>query len=167
MTRSPEVGGSITGVTSHGLGAYRRVRGPADTNLQTVLREQGYYQVVDLGKVITLPLNGLVTTPERIKERPDEIRALARAVLEGTTYLRANRATAVAIIAEWSDVDEALAGELYDLAREIRSRMGPAIRIVALSGFGLPEDRARALEAGFDHHMVKPADAAFLKSLLG
>jgi hypothetical protein len=55
----------------------------------------------------------------------------------------------------------------YELAREIRSRMGAAVRIVALSGFGLPEDRARALEAGFDQHLVKPADAAFLKSLLG
>jgi len=55
----------------------------------------------------------------------------------------------------------------YDLARQIRSRMGSAVRIVALSGFGLPEDRARALEAGFDHHMVKPADPAFLRSLLG
>ena len=46
------------------------------------------------------------------------IRRLARAVLEGTTFLRDNRATAVAIIAEWSDVDAALAGELYDLARD-------------------------------------------------
>ena len=55
----------------------------------------------------------------------------------------------------------------YELAREIRSRMGSAVRIVALSGFVLPEDRARALEAGFDQHLVKPADAAFLKSLLG
>jgi DNA-binding response OmpR family regulator len=55
----------------------------------------------------------------------------------------------------------------YDLAREIRASMGSAVRIVALSGFGLPEDRLRALEAGFDQHMVKPADAAFLKSLLG
>jgi CheY-like chemotaxis protein len=55
----------------------------------------------------------------------------------------------------------------YDLARQIRSRMGSTLRIVALTGFGLPEDRARALEAGFDQHMVKPADAAFLKSLLG
>jgi CheY-like chemotaxis protein len=55
----------------------------------------------------------------------------------------------------------------YDVARQIRSRMGTSVRIVALSGFGLPEDRARALEAGFDQHMVKPADAAFLKSLLG
>jgi ABC-type nitrate/sulfonate/bicarbonate transport system substrate-binding protein len=87
-------------------------------------REQGYHQVVDLGKVVSLPLNGLVTTPERIKERPDEIRRLARAVLEGTTFLLANRATAVAIIAEWSDVDAALAGELYDLARDSYTRDG-------------------------------------------
>src|SRR5688500_7142956 len=55
----------------------------------------------------------------------------------------------------------------YELARQIRSRVGPAMRIVALTGFGLPEDRARALEAGFDQHMVKPADPAFLRSLLG
>jgi len=55
----------------------------------------------------------------------------------------------------------------YELVRQIRSRMGPAVRIVALSGFGLPEDRARAIEAGFDQHMVKPADLAFLRSLLG
>ena len=55
----------------------------------------------------------------------------------------------------------------YDVARQIRERLGAAVRIVALTGFGLPEDRARAMEAGFDLHMVKPADAAFLKSLLG
>ena len=55
----------------------------------------------------------------------------------------------------------------YDVARQIRARLGSAVRIVALTGFGLPEDRARALEAGFDQHMVKHADAAFLKSLLG
>jgi CheY-like chemotaxis protein len=55
----------------------------------------------------------------------------------------------------------------YELARQIRSRAGPAMRIVAPTGFGLPEDRARALEAGFDQHLVKPADPAFLKSLLG
>jgi CheY-like chemotaxis protein len=55
----------------------------------------------------------------------------------------------------------------YELARVVRARSGPALRIVALSGFALPEDRARAIEAGFDHHMVKPVDATFLRSLLG
>jgi len=54
----------------------------------------------------------------------------------------------------------------YELARRIRQQVGASLRIVAVSGFGLDEDRARALEAGFDHHMVKPVDPAFLKSLL-
>jgi two-component system, sensor histidine kinase len=55
----------------------------------------------------------------------------------------------------------------YEVARLVRARAGSAVRIVALSGFALPEDRARALEAGFDQHMVKPVDQAFLRSLLG
>jgi len=55
----------------------------------------------------------------------------------------------------------------YELARLVRARSGSALRIVALSGFALPEDRARAIEAGFDQHMVKPVDPAFLRSLLG
>jgi CheY-like chemotaxis protein len=55
----------------------------------------------------------------------------------------------------------------YEVARQVRARLGAAVRIVALTGFGLAEDRARALEAGFDQHIVKPADTAFLRSLLG
>jgi CheY-like chemotaxis protein len=55
----------------------------------------------------------------------------------------------------------------YELARQVRARLGAGVRIVALTGFGLAEDRARAIEAGFDHHIVKPADTAFLRSLLG
>jgi DNA-binding response OmpR family regulator len=54
----------------------------------------------------------------------------------------------------------------YELARQVRARLGAAVRIVALTGFGLAEDRVRALDAGFDQHLVKPVDAAFLKSLL-
>ena len=54
----------------------------------------------------------------------------------------------------------------YEVARQVRARLGTAVRIVALTGFGLAEDRVRALDAGFDQHLVKPVDAAFLKSLL-
>ncbi|MNF11367.1 hypothetical protein D3C80_2125770 [compost metagenome] len=38
--------------------------------------------------------------------------------------------------------------------------------LVALTGFGQPEDRRRALEAGFDQHLVKPADLDALTRLL-
>ena len=38
--------------------------------------------------------------------------------------------------------------------------------LVALSGYGQPEDRRLALEAGFDLHMVKPISPPELKRLL-
>jgi CheY-like chemotaxis protein len=41
------------------------------------------------------------------------------------------------------------------------------VRIVALSGFGQDAERSKALEAGFDQHLIKPVDPAFLRSLLG
>jgi two-component system, sensor histidine kinase len=46
-----------------------------------------------------------------------------------------------------------------EVARRIRSdRQLDGVRLVAVSGYGRPEDRARALEAGFDEHMIKPVD---------
>ncbi|MCA9652832.1 MAG: response regulator [Myxococcales bacterium] len=45
----------------------------------------------------------------------------------------------------------------YEVARRLRaSSRGPRRMLVALTGYGQPEDRERALEAGFDHHLVKP-----------
>ena len=35
-------------------------------------------------------------------------------------------------------------------------------RLVAVTGHGLPEDRRRALAAGFDEHLVKPVDPRLL-----
>jgi CheY-like chemotaxis protein len=55
----------------------------------------------------------------------------------------------------------------YEVARRIREQLGRGVQIVAISGFGADEDRQLALEAGFDQHLVKPVDPAFLKSLLG
>ena len=45
----------------------------------------------------------------------------------------------------------------FEVAREIRETLGPAVRLVALTGYGQSADRQRALEAGFDAFLVKPA----------
>jgi hypothetical protein len=37
---------------------------------------------------------------------------------------------------------------------------------VAATGWGQADDRRRSKEAGFDHHLVKPVDAAELNRLL-
>ena len=46
----------------------------------------------------------------------------------------------------------------YELARQIRTRLGAAPFLVAVTGWGSPADVRRAMEAGFDRHFCKPAD---------
>jgi CheY-like chemotaxis protein len=55
----------------------------------------------------------------------------------------------------------------YDVARALR-RKHPAhtALIAAVSGWGSEEDRRQGREAGFDHHLVKPADLQALKRLM-
>jgi CheY-like chemotaxis protein len=55
----------------------------------------------------------------------------------------------------------------YEVARRIRTGF-PERRaaIVALTGWGQDEDRRRAREAGFDHHLIKPAELGALQALL-
>lgn len=54
-----------------------------------------------------------------------------------------------------------------ELGREMRQALGPEVRIVAVTGYGSDEDRRQSLEAGFDQHLIKPVDPAFLRGLLG
>ena len=55
----------------------------------------------------------------------------------------------------------------YGAAREIRRHpLGARIRLVALTGWGQEEDRRRAREAGFDTHLVKPAELDALRRVL-
>ena len=56
----------------------------------------------------------------------------------------------------------------YEVARRIRRQHAlRSIRLVALTGYGQDTDRQRSLEAGFDHHLVKPANFAEIKNILG
>ncbi len=55
----------------------------------------------------------------------------------------------------------------YDVARALRMGFPDhAATLVALTGWGQEDDRRRAREAGFDHHLVKPADLDVLQDLL-
>ena len=45
----------------------------------------------------------------------------------------------------------------YELVQRIKAAY-PRIAVMAISGYGRPEDKQRAAEAGFDAHVVKPVD---------
>jgi len=54
----------------------------------------------------------------------------------------------------------------YQVAQQLRAALGHRIFLIALTGYGQPADQQRALAAGFDVHMVKPADLDKLSRLL-
>jgi signal transduction histidine kinase/CheY-like chemotaxis protein len=54
----------------------------------------------------------------------------------------------------------------YDLVRRLRADLRPTPRFIALTGYGTDQDRTQARDAGFDHHLTKPADLDQLLSLI-
>lgn len=54
----------------------------------------------------------------------------------------------------------------YEVATKVRSELGAGVVLVAVSGFGMPEDKRKAIEAGFDEHMTKPADVRDIEDML-
>jgi signal transduction histidine kinase/ActR/RegA family two-component response regulator len=55
----------------------------------------------------------------------------------------------------------------YELARLLRQQPGQEhCKLIALTGYGLPQDKQRAREAGFDAHLVKPVRIEALESVI-
>jgi CheY-like chemotaxis protein len=54
----------------------------------------------------------------------------------------------------------------YGLARQLRTLFGDRVRLIAITAYSFEEDHQRCLEAGFDLHLVKPADPKEVQSLL-
>ncbi len=56
----------------------------------------------------------------------------------------------------------------YEVARTLRRDMTHRVRLIAMTGYGQASDRATALQAGFDAHIVKPASAdKIMRALFG
>jgi PAS domain S-box-containing protein len=77
-------------------------------------------------------------------------------------------ATALANVPDIMLVDIGLPGmDGYQVAQAIRRE--PSLKhllLVALTGYGRPEDKQRAMAAGFDYHLVKPVDLDALGDLV-
>jgi len=55
----------------------------------------------------------------------------------------------------------------YEVAQAVRSEpWGREVTLIAVTGWGQPEDTQRARKAGFDRHLVKPIDPAEVDHLL-
>jgi signal transduction histidine kinase len=116
------------------------------------------------------------STPRRVLlvEDNDDAREMLRFVLEadGHAVLAAAdgpQALALAATAapDLALVDIGLPGlDGYEVARRLRASTSRPLVLVALTGYGAPEDQARAIQAGFDLHLVKPVEPDALAALL-
>ena len=86
---------------------------------------------------------------------------LARTGAQGLALLRETRPDVVLIDVGLPDMDG------YALARRVRAEPGgDRPLLVAVTGYASNDDRARAHEAGFNHHFSKPVDFVALSALL-
>jgi signal transduction histidine kinase/ActR/RegA family two-component response regulator len=131
----------------------------------------------DRGSVFTmqlpLPGSGSGETPAApaarglhilVVEDHEDSREMMRHFLEGAGHRVSEAADGSTAVAEAlrlrpdvAIIDVGLPGlDGFEVARRIREAQFSSIRLIALSGHGLPQDRSRAIEAGFDEHLVKP-----------
>jgi signal transduction histidine kinase/ActR/RegA family two-component response regulator len=109
-----------------------------------------------------------------IVEDNDDVRELLRLKLKrlghAVNAVGDGNAGVVAIVDGKPDlalVDIGLPGlDGYQVAARVRESLGPTVVLVAVSGFGQPEDKRKALDAGFDEHITKPADVQDIENLL-
>lgn len=109
-----------------------------------------------------------------IVEDNDDARDALRMLLEldGHVVEAAAEGMQALEIARGKDPDVALVDiglpgiDGYEVARRIRASGTRRPLLIALTGYGQPEDRRRATEAGFDSMLVKPVDPSALSDLL-
>jgi DNA-binding response OmpR family regulator len=117
------------------------------------------------------------TSPRRILlvDDCDDLRTLMRVLLEFEGHVVHEAADGAAAMRAVMDspfdiafIDVGLpAVNGYEVARQMRSTAaGARMSLVALTGFSAEEDRKRAFDAGFDEHLVKPADHAKVAALV-
>ena len=97
-------------------------------------------------------------------EDNDDARNMLRDVLalQGHAIIEASDGVSGIELAKQKDPDLAIIDiglpdvDGYEVARRIRMQSARRIVLIALTGYGQPEDLRRASEAGFDLHLVKP-----------
>jgi two-component system CheB/CheR fusion protein len=117
-------------------------------------RLQGPLAALGVGTVVVLVIDDNVDAAESIAEVLAMEGHRVHVATDGLSGIRKARELKPGVVLcdiGLPDVDG------YEVARELHADDGlRSTRLIALSGYAQPEDRRRALEAGFDAHLAKP-----------
>jgi len=107
-----------------------------------------------------------------VDDNPDTVQSLAMLLrLYGHDVISADTGPTALETAQASERDVILLDiglpsiDGYEVARRIRAETEQPV-LIAMTGYGQPEDRRKSKEAGFDYHLTKPVDPTRLQELL-
>lgn len=108
--------------------------------------KKGFKRLASGADVYEGGITGLSTHTDKVKENPDQIRKMIRALLKSHSFLKSNKAESVKMISEWLKMDSSVAGVSYDMY------------LNALSEDGLVSDRALMLDIARTRETMKIKD---------
>ena len=77
-------------------------------------KKMGFNVLARAYELFNLPFVGLGANTKKIKERPDEIKRVIKALIKANRYITANRDGTIQILAEWGRTDRESASASYD-----------------------------------------------------
>jgi NitT/TauT family transport system substrate-binding protein len=89
--------------------------------------KRGFNEILSFNEIMSIPLGGLTVHTQRIKEKPDEIVRMIKAMLKGVNYIRNNQAEILSIMAsKWGIKDAEVREGIYRDIVGIYTRNGVA-----------------------------------------
>jgi NitT/TauT family transport system substrate-binding protein len=89
--------------------------------------KRGFNEILSFNEIMSIPLGGLTVHTQRIKEKPDEIVRMIKAMLKGVNYIRNNQAEILSLMAsKWGIKDADVREGIYRDIVGIYTRNGVA-----------------------------------------
>jgi ABC-type nitrate/sulfonate/bicarbonate transport system substrate-binding protein len=92
---------------------------PLPNPLQVVAEEKGYNLVADIEGKFEVPFSGLTATDKKLKENPEEVKRIIRALVKAGIFFMNHRTESVALYMDWLKLSQPIAERAY--ARTLRS----------------------------------------------
>ncbi len=131
---------------------------PTDTDAQ----RNGFRVLSRFHELFKLPFTGIGTNLKKLKEKPDEVKRMVRAMLKANRFVRSNREGTIQTMMEWVKVDRESAAATYDSTWKIFSEDGG----ISESGLKLVIDQGReAMKIDRQVATSEVADLTFIRDV--
>ena len=94
--------------------------------ISVMMKKEGFRLLLHAADYVDLPLTGLGATTKKLKENPEQVKRVLRALNESLQFIRSNRKETIAIFARWLKLDTDIAADTYDVAVRVLSIDGSA-----------------------------------------